>query len=344
MEQDYEQIIASLDTMGDEYKIVGILRNLPDKYKIKGLNRLKNEICMAMVISAIENKEIKRELIKRLGKDLARAFVIKSLDDMEKIEYLEIIQDDHAKASIVISIKDEKLQEEAIGKIDNNLWRADAISGIKNIITRLKYLSAFSEIFLKYHILSNITVTSEELIQNFDVIDDDISKAVACTFIEDEKFKKHIFDQLTNEVARSILLSTIQDNDYKKEKLASIADKKTRSLVVAGFSQISQKEQYMDKIEKTYEKLGLDDDVTAGIEIENEGMFGPVLWRISNIIQDWSADRDGSLDKGDGVEIISPILHDNDRDVNDIYYMCKTLKDCRTRCFFPLWRSHPYWC
>ena len=41
----------------------------------------------------------------------------------------------------------------------------------------------------------------------------------------------------------------------------------------------------------------------------------------------WITMRDGSLTMGSGLEVVSPILRDNNEDIEDIYMVCNMLQE-----------------
>ena len=79
----------------------------------------------------------------------------------------------------------------------------------------------------------------------------------------------------------------------------------------------------MEKYKTNEETIGLPKELTIGIEIETEGELSRLI-RYRNIMDNWEVTSDGSVP--DGVEIISPILHDDIKDLEQLEIICNVLQ------------------
>ena len=92
-----------------------------------------------------------------------------------------------------------------------------------------------------------------------------------------------------------------------------------------------QKENFLIQ-RPTYLEIGLDKKITIGIEIESEGYLSEHIKKIDKLLKrnenketrGWDVKPDGSL--YEGVEVTSPILTDNQEDIEDIYMVCTMLQ------------------
>jgi len=74
--------------------------------------------------------------------------------------------------------------------------------------------------------------------------------------------------------------------------------------------------------------------MTIGMEIESEGAMSRPIIRIKKLLKrregeeeiGWETKSDASLKRG--VEVVSPILTDNEEDIEDLYIICSMLQRC----------------
>lgn len=79
--------------------------------------------------------------------------------------------------------------------------------------------------------------------------------------------------------------------------------------------------------EAKYSSIGLDSAITIGIEIESEESLcdmTEIIKKNEKLLERWKIKFDGSLDFG--CEIVSPILKDVEKDVEEIYLICEYLQ------------------
>lgn len=108
--------------------------------------------------------------------------------------------------------------------------------------------------------------------------------------------------------------------------------------------EISNSKRKLLNENRKYKRIGLNPDMTIGIEIETvESKKGA-----ANLIVDkprllgrWDCKADGSIK--DGCEITSPILKDTEQDVEEIYIICEYLNRLRTSGYRNLWWTCTYW-
>ena len=78
-------------------------------------------------------------------------------------------------------------------------------------------------------------------------------------------------------------------------------------------------------VKAEYSKIGISQDITYGIEIEADGEYAWILKSFPKILRRWDTKAEYSVSDGMGIEVTSPILHDCEKDVNEIYQVNEML-------------------
>ena len=147
-------------------------------------------------------------------------------------------------------------------------------------------------------------------IEQLEQLKDEGAKAAVINSLKDDKNKIEQLEKIDNKVLKTIILKTIQMDEKSTESL--LIDRK------------KLKERFLDE-NRNYTDIGLDNKMTIGMEIESEGSMSEAIMKLGVIAQrehngekiGWETEEDGSLNNG--VEVKSPILTDNKKDVEDIY-------------------------
>lgn len=263
----------------------------------------------------------KRESISEFYK------ILNELSDEEKFKAIDYFEDDIDKSGIVFQIKNIDMQVEATKKINDKIRRADTIGGIEDPEVRIKHIDEFDDLFLKYLVLNgNLSISDDEILQNIGILKNERSIAVCFSVLESDERKKEEYKTIKDEKAKAILLSSVKDTKFVEGQLKSIKNKEARALVVAGMSRPDDKEKYLEKFQQKYSRLNLGKYTTIGMEIESEGEFSNIIDNISEVVTGWKSEKESSLDLG--VEIVSPVLRNNEDDIRGIYYACENMKQC----------------
>ena len=73
--------------------------------------------------------------------------------------------------------------------------------------------------------------------------------------------------------------------------------------------------------------LGLPENMTIGVELEAEGKNANLVKSLGCILPNWRTENDGSLQEG--VEVVSPILHDNINDMKELEAVCNAMQQAQ---------------
>lgn len=118
--------------------------------------------------------------------------------------------------------------------------------------------------------------------------------------------------------------------DEKNEKIRKI---KKETLILLILNDREKLKQHFLVKNRNYSKIGIDSNITIGIEIETEGIMSAEIKKIKKFLTrnekncTWSVKNDVTLDNG--AEVVSPIMTDNLDDIDDIYIVCEILKRCK---------------
>jgi len=151
--------------------------------------------------------------------------------------------------------------------------------------------------------------------------------ATMVTSFEETKNKKDAIDIYHNFLSSDNLLKVIvstKDSDYIKSCIDDNKlnlDGKMQQLLVLATNDIEFIRNNIPSFTDT-KSFKLPPEMTIGMEIESEGSFSSVIMSGFDFAG-WKATPDGSLDLG--VEVVSPILHANENDVEQIYIVTNTL-------------------
>ena len=170
------------------------------------------------------------------------------------------------------------------------------------------------EKFLCYSINGDISALEESLQNHYGLYD--------VSFSDYEELKLDSYYIIEEIIAKGQIqnLSAKSTKELRALKFPIIVVAYLRGLYIL-------KEQNLS-CEKKYNIFGLPENMTIGIEIETSN---PTICQLSPwLIKGWGEEIDLTTISP---EIISPILHDTEEDVRNIYLMCEYLQDLRSKGF-----------
>lgn len=352
--------IRNLKDSGDKEELIASLKN--DTNKLKMLDELTSELEKGKVILTLNSDTNKINAMKEyIKKDRLCMFIINSLDsDDNKINCLNLLQDDKNKMDIIenIEIKNDEQRLGIVRGISNDSYsierfKVGMISTMKDYnykIQGLEYISEwFRETIIKQippegqlYALSKIESkeTRRKIIERVpkeireevvaDIEDEEIASLIL-TAIDDDKFKIEQMKNLKSEINKAIVSTSLKSDDAKLKIANEIKDEKNKILVKMSLTDRENLKRNFLRKDRKYSSIGLDQDMTIGMEIESEGEKSEIINDnvnkiIPNMIGAWEAKEDISLENG--VEVISPIMGDFQDDVEDIYMICDMLQKC----------------
>ena len=241
----------------------------------------------------------------------------------------------HWQVQSIIFIKeiaDEEKRIAALEGIDDEQSKKDVIVTLSER-NRIRCLSKIKSQFLQDRIL--LTIRDEDVKTEY-VHETDIESLkykVILTFNSDEKKLKLLEDvHFKDEDNTATIIASLSNDNLKLKKLEEIKEEQNITLIKMSLSNREyQKENFLIQ-QPTYSEIGLDEEITIGMEIESEGYLSKHIEKIKKILKrdeskearGWDIKPDASLEEG--VEITSPILTDNQEDIEDIYMVCTMLQ------------------
>ena len=244
----------------------------------------------------------------------------------------KLIKSDSLAIIFIKEIEDEEKRIAALEGIDDEQSKKDVIVTLSER-NRIRCLSKIKSQFLQDRIL--LTIRDEDVKTEY-VHETDIESLkykVILTFKSDEKKLKLLEDvHFNDEENIAAIIASLNSDNLKLKKLEEIQDEQNITLIKMSLSNREyQRENFLIQ-QPTYSEIGLDEEITIGMEIESEGYLSKYIEKIKKILKrdeskearGWDIKPDASLDEG--VEITSPILTDNQEDIEDIYMVCTMLQ------------------
>lgn len=300
-----------------------------EKYKLLFSKTLSTEETIK-IIHGITNEQLKINLL--MQKILTDAYdklkIIRNFkSDKNKIQALKLLPANHQLTIIKTLSSDEYklealkrtqitplLKIEIIKSLNKDEIKLQAIKEIKILDKRkVEIINTFTSEEFKIKALKEIDLNDGNKLKIIMLLSD-INKLKCINLLNGEieiiivllslsdKNKIVIIQNIPNENIKLILICSLKDNELKKELLK-------------------------DKIK--YKDLGLNPLTTIGIEIETEGPNSSKLKEYRQILPNWPTKEDQSLKNSglEGVEITSPILHNDLDSIASIYGICKLLNE-----------------
>ena len=326
---------ASLDMFGEYDRQAIILTMKSDEMKIesmKGYLRFYNYLEVIESLTSIEKKIENLPLLQFPEKMEKVLKNIRLNTDEERMKIAKLIKSDSLAIIFIKEIEDEEKRIAALEEIDDEQSKKDVIITLSER-KRIRCLSKIKSQFLQDRIL--LTIRDEDVKTEY-VHETDIESLkykVILTFNSDEKKLKLLEDvHFKDEDNTATIIASLNSDNLKLKKLEEIQDEQNITLIKMSLSNREyQKENFLIQ-QPTYSEIGLDEEITIGMEIESEGYLSRYIEKIKKILKrdeskearGWDIKPDASLEEG--VEIISPILTDNQEDIEDIYMVCTMLQ------------------
>ena len=344
VEQD--KLISDIKPKNEEEKIL-VVRKL----KIKTSDKYK-------IIKGLEDKEVAEELLLELfpnySSEIIRgAFLSNDLD--ERLSYLKYLTTTEHKQFLLdeIKIDSDETIEKIVDNVRDNYLATLYVLRIDDEQTRAKYIDVLEGQMYKVEVIDSL-VSSELKLKYIEQVEDKEKQQKIIKTIKEDKAKIDSLEHIVDENLKARILMSVKDDKKKKKALEQIdiEDETNLAIVVASFVDDEIKKEYIDKIKergnkalieiefrsrelvkkvllcptRKYTRIGIDETITIGTEIEAEGPLSKQLLLKKKVLEDWDVKDDSSLE--DGVEISSPKMVDNEVNVENIYMICEALSRC----------------
>ena len=347
--KDEEKIIKALAKIEDELvrtKIISLLEN--DERKINLLDKIEIEWNKTTIIESLKDDKIKLAQLDKVNDDIYRLKIILSLKNEEnKILAIDKLEDEACKASVISKLKDDNIKIELLKKIQDESVKAGIISSFNSDDKKIELLNEIKDEYWKIYIITSLKKDEDKVKTLFDIKEEINRKTIILSLKSDDK-KIKMLPEIKKEEDKAEVISSLEDDSKKIKELGKILEKVNKIEVILSINDETRKlnlleemdsdicEAYKQLIElnlgfedlelqkerKKYDSFNLPKEMSIGIEIESEGTYKNIL---PNFIGKWQVKDDISLDE-DGKECTSPIMHDEYKDIYEIYKITEILK------------------
>lgn len=284
---------------GNEFEILTKkLEKLTDKEKENLLETIVDDSARALIISTFSNDTLKLKYVSILPEN-ERWQVIMSLQEIEnKIKAIDVLTEEQEVFVCIMNLP--------------NAYKIRQLKRLKNLSYKLRFLKF---LFNDEHLdLNDILDAVEE-------VEDERDRALLIAQLGDLDTKKAYIDKLKNINNKSIIVMALDDDDLKLEYIKKVEDEVTKVFLIAS---LKNRKKVFDNSKNEYKNMTIPDDMTVGIEIESEGEKFVDIYIIANFFSGWNTKEEWSI--GEGVEVVSPILNNSPKNVEDIYCICQALQ------------------
>lgn len=229
--------------------------------------------------------------------------------------------------------------EEILAKFENGELNGISLSDMRDII---------------YKIMPQIKTDEQRMVLIESIKDsyEDFTVIIIRELENEENIIKYL-DLLTGKQKVDIAINNLKE-DSKKIKLLEQLEgteigKSKGVLIKASLSREGYKKYFLPEDENRSTEIGIDPNITYGIEIESIGRAsidlidvgdsngividdkgqerGKILRHYGEDERFWTTVGDASLTSGSGIEVVSPIFKDEPEDIEDIYMACNMLQE-----------------
>lgn len=335
IQDDYKRavIIASLD---DDNKKIELLERVQKPYSKKEIIKsLKDDDLKLDKLYSVRNPDYRDEIITSFNDDNIKAilmmngmvknyaYVIKSLkDDETKIDFIDCVENLSQAIDVITTLESDDLKIEFLEELRKSENKTEIIKSLKDDNKKIEELKKIPEEFYRAEIIATLEndEKKDELLQE---VENEGNRAFIIQHFKDDKLKAEYIKTIEDERLRRRVIETIEDinvingiPECRPNYLKRIQDSNKNKQEV--------KAEILKECDVKYKEIGLDRDISYGIEIEAEGIFSNILKKQRVALGEWRFKREATI-IGTGMEAVSPVLHDNEEDVSDIYCLNKML-------------------
>ncbi|MBF0992092.1 MAG: amidoligase family protein, partial [Fusobacterium sp.] len=333
-----DNLKVSLLGLFNEFDKVNIIVTMKsDDMKIDAMKRYLTYFSQREVVESISSIEKKIEAVEFLKFPTDQEEVLKNLKietDDQRLRLISLLQDERLATVLIEGIENIKRKITAIESIKDETYKKRAILTLDEKY-RLNCLSKIKSPFIQDAIIRSIRDENEKIEYIHNSNNEELICKVILTLESDEQRLKQLRESnLTNETNISTIIATLNDDEIKLKQLEKTEDILNATIIQMSLSDREKVKEIFKRPSQKYSKIGLDKNITIGMEIESEGAMSRPIIRIKKLLKrregeeeiGWETKSDASLKRG--VEVVSPILTDNEEDIEDLYIICSMLQRC----------------
>ena len=329
--------VALLELFNEFDKVNIIVTMKSDDMKIDAMKRYLTYFSQREVVESISSIEKKIEAVEFLKFPTDQEEVLKNLKietDDQRLRLISLLQDERLATVLIEGIENIKRKITAIESIKDESYKKRAILTLDEKY-RLNCLSKIKSPFIQDAIIRSIRDENEKIEYIHNSNNEELTCKVILTLESDEQRLKQLRESnLTNETNISTIIATLNNDEIKLKQLEKTEDILNATIIQMSLSDREKIKEIFKRPSQKYSKIGLDENMTIGMEIESEGAMSRPIIRIKKLLKrregeeeiGWETKSDASLKRG--VEVVSPILTDNEEDIEDLYIICSMLQRC----------------
>ena len=329
--------VALLELFNEFDKVNIIVTMKSDDMKIDSMKKYLTYFSQREVVESISSIEKKIEAVEFLKFPTDQEEVLKSLKietDDQRLRLISLLQDERLATVLIEGIENIKRKITAIESIKDESYKKRAILTLDEKY-RLNCLSKIKSPFIQDAIIRSIRNENEKIEYIHNSNNEELICKVILTLESDEQRLKQLRESnLTNETNISTIIATLNNDEIKLKQLEKTEDILNVTIIQMSLRNREKVKEIFKKPSQKYSKIGLDENMTIGMEIESEGAMSRPIIRIKKLLKrregeeeiGWETKSDASLKRG--VEVVSPILTDNEEDIEDLYIICSMLQRC----------------
>ena len=329
--------VALLELFNEFDKVNIIVTMKSDDMKIDSMKKYLTYFSQREVVESISSIEKKIEAVEFLKFPTDQEEVLKSLKietDDQRLRLISLLQDERLATVLIEGIENIKRKITAIESIKDESYKKRAILTLDEKY-RLNCLSKIKSPFIQDAIIRSIRNENEKIEYIHNSNNEELICKVILTLESDEQRLKQLRESnLTNETNISTIIATLNNDEIKLKQLEKTEDILNVTIIQMSLRNREKVKEIFKKPSQKYSKIGLDENMTIGMEIESEGAMSRPIIRIKKLLKrregeeeiGWETKSDASLKRG--VEVVSPRLTDNEEDIEDLYIICSMLQRC----------------
>ena len=322
--------VALLELFNEFDKVNIIVTMKSDDIKIDAMKKYLTYFSQREVVESISSIEKKIEAVEFLKFPTDQEEVLKSLKietDDQRLRLISLLQDERLATVLIEGIENIKRKITAIESIKDESYKKRAILTLDEKY-RLNCLSKIKSPFIQDAIIRSIRDENEKIEYIHNSNNEELICKVILTLESDEQRLRQLRESnLTNETNISTIIATLNNDEIKLKQLEKTEDILNATIIQMSLSNREKIKEIFKRPSQKYSKIGLDENMTIGMEIESEGVMSRPIIRIEGEEEiGWETKSDASLKRG--VEVVSPILTDNEEDIEDLYIICSMLQRC----------------
>ncbi len=339
-----EEKIQELDSiegnnLGIEHKKFQIILTIQDAdKKIAAMKKhIRNSTFRLEIIKTLQSNQKKIDHLYLITDDFDKKILLEDIEitnDEQRLTIIKAFTKDYNKLPYIREMNEDN-REISLQFLSEQGIKRDVILTLSPE-RRLQYLEDFKSHLFQYKEEIIDSVQDDEIKKNYleKTKDQEIITKVLMS-IEDDTYKLEKIEELVKEESnRALVITSLKDDETKLKKLQELFDKDNQLLVKISFQDPKKLRQNFLKAKRTYKQIGLDKQMTIGIEIESEGERAERLRKLKSFLKrkdkkeerKWETKNDESLSDESGLEVVSPILTDTKEDVEEIYMACEMLR------------------